>query len=65
MILGDEYAPAQVDEDLLVVLRKGRGVRAAAPEPAPLTERLCQACLHEYDEDGYCSMCGRQREVVR
>lgn len=62
----DEYAPAD-DVDLLGDLRPlGGGLASGltAPVAAPSAEQVCETDLHEYDEDGWCSMCGRQRLLV-
>lgn len=49
-----------------MALREGRDTVGDAVGAASLAERLlCEACLHEFDEDGFCEMCGRLREVTR
>lgn len=49
-----------------LVLRKGRGVLAAAPEPAPLTEHqwTCANCLRDHNEP-YCDECGANLMEVK
>lgn len=63
-----EDSPIDLAEQLalvgrLVLRERGLSQLGTEGEPALAEHHVCDKCLHEYDEDGFCEMCGRQRRM--